>query len=76
MSVSDLLRTAADEQGAACLLIAFAANQRDEVRDLHDLADALGVQPGMKQQTFIANCLNLWDTQQSRVFTPEGTHQP
>lgn len=42
---------------------AFAANQRDEVRDLHDVAGALGAQPGMKQQTFIAEsapvlCLN------------------
>ena len=26
-----------------------------------------------KQQTFVANCLNPWDTQQARVFTPEGT---
>ena len=130
--------------------IAFAANQRDEVRDLHDVAGALGAQHGMKQQTFVAdaekisafhvnqrdevidlggisgallatrnmqmqtfvtqqpliclndhggermditeevtptlragmgghpplvsqpNCLNGWDTQQSRVFTPEG----
>lgn len=34
--------------------IAFAANQRDEVRDLHDVAGAMGAQPGMKQQTFIA----------------------
>ena len=34
--------------------ITFAANQRDEVRDLHDVAGALGAQPGMKQQTFIA----------------------
>ncbi len=34
--------------------IAFAANQRDEVRDLHDVAGTLGAQPGMKQQTFIA----------------------
>ena len=56
--------------------VAFAANQRDEVRDLHDIAGALGAQPGMKQQTFVArpaNCLNGWDTQQSRVFTPEST---
>ena len=35
--------------------IAFAANQRDEVRDLHDVAGALSAQPGMKQQTFIAS---------------------
>ena len=130
--------------------IAFAANQRDEVRNLQDIAGALGASPGMKQQTFVAdaekisafhvnqrdevidldgisgallatrnmqmqtfvtqqplvclndhggermditeevtptlragmgghpplisqpNCLNGWDTQQSRVFTPEG----
>ncbi|ETA81725.1 DNA cytosine methyltransferase [Youngiibacter fragilis] len=90
--------------------IAFAANQRDEVRDLHDIAGAVQAQPGMKQQTFVAqplfclndqggermdvtedvtstlragmgghpplvsqpNCMNGWDTQQSRVFTPEG----
>ncbi len=52
---------------------AFAANQRDEVRDLHDVAGALAAQPGIKQQTFVAECLNPWDTQQTRVFTPEGT---
>ena len=44
-------------------MTAFAANQRDEVRDLHNVAGALGAQPGMKQQTFIAEeqpllCLN------------------
>ena len=36
-------------------VMAFAANQRDEVRDLHDIAGALGAQPGMKQQTFVAS---------------------
>ena len=36
------------------MLTAFAANQRDEVRDLHDVAAALTAQPGMKQQTFVA----------------------
>ena len=35
-------------------IMAFAANQRDEVRDLHDVAGALQAIPGMKQQTFIA----------------------
>lgn len=35
-------------------VMAFAANQRDEVRDLHDLSGALQAQPGMKQQTFVA----------------------
>ncbi|NCE76827.1 hypothetical protein D1157_18005, partial [Anaerotruncus sp. X29] len=53
--------------------IAFAANQRNEVRDLHDVAGALSAQPGMKQQTFIAqDCLTPWDTQQARIFTPES----
>lgn len=36
------------------VLTAFAANQRDEVQDLHDVAAALTAQPGMKQQTFVA----------------------
>ena len=36
------------------VFLAFTANQRDEVRDLHDVAGALGAQPGMKQQTFVA----------------------
>lgn len=59
--------------------VAFAANQRDEVRDLHDVVGALGAEPGMKQQTFVAQtpaqvqCLTPWDTQQSRIFLPEGT---
>ncbi|MFT8890042.1 MAG: DNA cytosine methyltransferase [Ethanoligenens sp.] len=34
--------------------IAFACNQRDEVRDLHDVSGSIQAQPGMKQQTFIA----------------------
>lgn len=35
--------------------MAFTQNQRDEVRDLHDVAGALGSQPGMKQQTYVAS---------------------
>ena len=54
--------------------IAFACNQRDEVRDLRNLSAALCAQPGMKQQTFLAvNCLTPWDIQQSRIFTEDGT---
>lgn len=41
-------------KGALIQLIAFAQNQRDEVRDLKDKAGALAAEPGMKQQTFIA----------------------
>src|SRR5690606_2748290 len=33
--------------------IAFTQNQRDEVRDLDDLAGALAAEPGMKQQTYV-----------------------
>ena len=36
------------------LPLAFAQNQRDEVRDLHDMAGALSAQPGIKQQTYVA----------------------
>lgn len=34
--------------------VAFAANQRDEVRDLHDVAGALATTHGAKQTTFVA----------------------
>lgn len=34
--------------------VAFACNQRDEVRNLNDVAGAIQAQPGMKQQAFIA----------------------
>lgn len=52
--------------------VAFAANQRDEVRNLHDIAGAVQAQPGMKQQTFIAECcLSPWDTQQAHGFMTE-----
>jgi len=43
--------------------IAFTANQRDEVRDLGDKAGVLQAQPGMKQQTFIA-----------QAFGPSGSN--
>ena len=34
--------------------VAFTQNQRDEVRDLGEKAGPLSAQPGMKQQTFVA----------------------
>jgi DNA (cytosine-5)-methyltransferase 1 len=46
-----------DESDARC--IAFACNQRDEVRDLHDVSAVLQAQPGMKQQTFITDVGNI-----------------
>jgi DNA (cytosine-5)-methyltransferase 1 len=56
-------------------MIAFAINQRDETRDLNGVAGALQAEPGMKQQTFVAQepgCLTPWDTQQRRIHMPEG----
>lgn len=45
---------AGDEQSVS-VPIAFAQNQRDEVRDLGNRAGALQAEPGMKQQTFLAH---------------------
>jgi DNA (cytosine-5)-methyltransferase 1 len=57
--------------------IAFAANQRDEVRDLGVASGALQAQPGMKQQTFLAQkvqkpCLTPWDVQSRRIHSEDG----
>ena len=43
-------------QGGICVVetVAFTQNQRDEVRDLGETAGSLSAQPGMKQQTFVA----------------------
>lgn len=37
--------------------IAFAQNQREEVRDLEDVATAIQSDPGTHQQTFVATCI-------------------
>ncbi|WP_319633366.1 DNA cytosine methyltransferase [Sinanaerobacter chloroacetimidivorans] len=39
--------------------VAFACNQRDEVRDLNNVAGAIQAQPGMKQQTFIVDSADI-----------------
>jgi site-specific DNA-cytosine methylase len=44
-------------QGYPCAMVAFAQNQRDEVRLLGDKAGSLQAQPGMKQQTFIIDSI-------------------
>lgn len=43
-------------QGGLCICepVVFTQNQRDEVRDLGDKSAALAAEPGMKQQTFVA----------------------
>lgn len=60
-------------------VMAFAQNQRDEVRDLHGVAGALAAEPGMKQRTYIfdmthANdvireCRNVSPSLQARMGT-------
>ena len=37
--------------------VAFTQNQREEVRDLDDVATAIAAEPGMHQQTYIATCI-------------------
>ena len=37
--------------------IAFTQNQREEVRDLEDVATAISAEPGMHQQTYVATCI-------------------
>ncbi len=64
----------AGSDGRGYVATAFACNQRDEVRDLHDVAAAVCSSQQIKQQTLLANtgCLNPWDTQQQRIITEDG----
>lgn len=36
------------------------------------ISGALSAQPGMKQQTYLAECLTPWDVQSKRVFSQDG----
>ena len=52
-------------------VMAFAQNQRDEVRDLHGVAGALAAEPGMKQQTYIFDMTHANDViRESRDVSP------
>lgn len=42
-----------DSNHGGIAVVAFAQNQRDEVRDLDGKSGALSAQPGMKQQTYV-----------------------
>lgn len=53
--------------------VAFAQNQRNEVRDLGDIAGALAAEPGMKQQTFVYDARGNGDGK--TVCTITGDHQ-
>lgn len=52
--------------------MAFAQNQRNEVRDLGDQAGALAAEPGMRQQTFIASMIA---STSSQADSPAKTSQ-
>jgi len=41
------------DKGNGANIIAFAQNQRDEVRDLRDVAGSIAAEPGVKQQTYV-----------------------
>lgn len=62
----------ADGRGGGA--VAFAQNTRDEVRVQGDgsLSGALAAQVGMKQQTYVAECLTPWDVQSKRVHPESG----
>ena len=62
-------------EGADGGAVAFAQNTRDEVRVQGDgtLSGALAAQPGMKQQTYVAECLTPWDVQSKRVYGADST---
>src|SRR5699024_3323621 len=49
--------------GSDNLVVAFAQNQREEVRDLCDVATALPAETGTHQQTFVAQAV-AFDIQQ------------
>lgn len=67
-----MLEAALRAQGGG--VTAFAQNTRDEVRIQGDgtISGALSAQPGMKQQTYLAECLTPWDVQSKRVFSQDG----
>lgn len=55
-------------------LVAFAQNQRDEVRDLRDLAGTLSSNSGMKQQTYVAQqALTPWKCPYRHVYSKDGS---
>jgi len=51
--------------------VAFAQNQRGEVRDLEDKAGSLSAQPGMQQQTFVAEEDGVWCATTGSFMTVE-----
>jgi len=54
--------------------VAFAQNQRDEVRMMH-VAGALAAEPGMKQQTYIAQSAISWSEELTASVDCAGTIQ-
>lgn len=65
-----------DHESRESLLVpmAFAQNQRDELRDLNGVAGALAAEPGMKQQTYVAYTIHGTDTN-GKVASPDEVAQ-
>lgn len=60
-----------DGTGRGTPLIAFAQNQRDEVREV-PVAGALAAEPGMKQQTYLAHAIQAGATRENPASGPDG----
>lgn len=69
--------TGADDcEGESDFLIAFAQNQRNEIRDLGEKAGCIQAEPGMKQQTFIVENIEVqgFDRYNQCVASRVGGH--
>ena len=53
--------------------VAFAQNQRGEVRDLNDVSGSVAAEPGMNQQTYVAHTLRAEGHDASEDGTGRGT---
>lgn len=53
-------------------ILAFAQNQRDELRDLKGIAGSLAAEPGMKQQTYVAYAIQERAVSENSTNGPQG----
>lgn len=62
--------------GSGPSVIAFTQNEREEVRDLKDVAGAISAESGTHQQNYVmqptGECLNSWDVQSKHIQPENG----
>lgn len=65
-----------DAIGSGSSVIAFTQNEREEVRDLRDVAGAISAESGTHQQNYVmqpvGECLNSWDVQSKHIQPENG----